>query len=125
LLDKVYLCENCRGEHSLHLDQTDYIKNHLSAKYNSWLSLKSQTLAQTVQMVEELEHISAKKVKSSFFASKRLTINEYDPVKRLRDELNDFLNRIEIKIYEIKLYCKRVHLDLALEMDRELKAFAL
>jgi hypothetical protein len=76
-------------------------------------------------MVEELEHISAKNIKSSFFASKRLTVTEYDPVARLRDELNDFLNRIEIKIYEIKLYCKRVHLDLALEMDRELRVFAL
>lgn len=64
-------------------------------------------------------------MKSSFFVTKRLTINEYDPIKRLREELTDFLSRIEIKIYEIKLYCKRVHLDLALEMDRELRVFVL
>lgn len=76
-------------------------------------------------MIEELEAISAKKIKSSFFVSKRLSVNDYDPIKRLREELNDFMGRIEIKIYEIKLYCKRVHLDLALEMDRELRVFLL
>ena len=63
LLCKVYICEKCKQEHSMHLEQVDFIKNHLSCKYNSWQSLKLQTQNQTVQMIEELEMLSSKKLK--------------------------------------------------------------
>ena len=41
LMDKVYLCEKCKQQYNSNSGQVDFIKNHLSAKYNSWQSLKS------------------------------------------------------------------------------------
>lgn len=116
----IYICDECFSDHKDHNGMGDSIKNHLGRLFNEWLRL--QDYANNI--IQAKLNVILDKQRAFFNALvKGSKIQPDIDIFTLQIIVNNYIQRIRIKIQQIREQCQKNNLNQALQMRKEMFDF--